>query len=761
LGCRSSSWGRQARPNQKRTANARICCMKKKARNKLSPAPPPDGKCPVLFVSILCGIIVVLHAGASFFPRGRIWGFNQWAYFSPWISLASALFVLLFFVPSLNDLARKSVRSLLSPISRLLDRIDPTNRKKRYLRYFALSILFVVLFWSLKDRTHFLGDGPGLIDRLASGVLLVRWSEPLEIFLHLEAYHLTHRLWNVDSATVYVALSLLAGLAMIFLLLLFSDYWGKERREKAFVFLILLTMGSMELFFGYVENYSFTYVFVFAFIFFCLGYLEGKLSWLLPLGGFVLAAAAHGSALYLLPSLLFVLAIGKKGVKTSGLRKVLCMATGLLVLLLGALIYHQYGWSVPRLFVPLTEDTYAAPGYLLFSLPHLVDFLNEQLLVSPVGLVLCLAPLACLAGRQIWRSRAFQFLLLIAISQLAFSFVIDPGLGAARDWDLLATTCLGYTVLGIFAFLHLFRNKPSFGYLSLILVLSGLYSTVPWVVINSNEQKSVRRFQNLLEIDPKRSYSGHFILIEHFKAKGMERQAAEQTEEYKQAVPELALIANASSLAKSGELEKAEQMFLEAERLAPKLPQVHNNLGKVYLDLGQLAKAEDQLKTAIRLAPFLPDAYVNLADLYSLRAEYDSALADCKKAIRLDPRYAGAYSDAGTIYLIKGDLESAEHQFRKLISLDSTAVLGYLGLGDVYNREAQSEQALGMYRQAVGLDPKLDIARYRLGMTYLSLGSTDKAKEQLEAYLQISPQGAHAQEVTRLLEQLEQRQQAP
>ena len=125
----------------------------------------------------------------------------------------------------------------------------------------------------------------------------------------------------------------------------------------------------------------------------------------------------------------------------------------------------------------------------------------------------------------------------------------------------------------------------------------------------------------------------------------------------------------------------------------------------------------------------------------------------------MDPRYTGAYSDAGTIYLMKGESQLAERQFRKLISLDSTAVLGYLGLGDVYNRQARSQEALRMYQRAVGLDPKLDIARYRLGMTYLSLGLPDKATEQLEAYLQISPQGAHAQEVSQTLEQLRQQEQ--
>ncbi len=727
--------------------------MRKEARQQPSPA-FSDGRCPARILPVLCGIIILIHAGASLFPGGRIWGINQWAYFSPAVSLLLGALALLFFVPGMNKLLRSGLDWAASSALNLFRRIRPVLHKRVW--YALFSFLFLIPFWLFRDRTHFLGDGPGLIDRLASGVLSVRWSEPLEIFLHLKAYHLAHRLWNVDSAAVYVTLSFLAGLVMVFLLLVFSDYWGKGRSEKAFIFLILLTMGSVQLFLGYVENYSFTYLFVFAFIVFSLGYLEGKLRWFFPLAGFILAAAAHGSALYLLPSLLFVLAVGKKGTKTSVLRKVVCMATGLFLVLLAALIYHGHSWAVPPLFVPLTEDTYAAPGYLLFSLPHFVDFVNEQLLVSPVGLVLCLAPLVCLAGRQIWRNRFFQFLFLTAVSQLAFSFAIDPGLGAARDWDLFAAMCLGYTMLGLFVFLYLFSNRPSFGYLSLILVLSSLYSTAPWVVLNSNEQKSVTRFQNIMKIDTKRSYSGHFILIEYFKAKGMKRRAAEQTEEYRQAVPELALMTEGMRLAKEGEFYQAEKKFLEAEKLAPKLPQVHNNLGRVHLDLKELGKAEAQLKEAIRLAPFLPDAYVNLADLYLFRQQYDLALEACKKAIRLDPNYLGAHSNAGTIYLMRGELQWARHHFEKLISVDSSAVAGYVGLGDIYNRVAQPKNAIPMYQKALQLDPNLDIARYRLGMTYLSLNLAEEGREQLELYLQTSPQGNHAEEVGRVLERLRQ-----
>ena len=730
--------------------------MKRKTRNKPA-SPPSDGKCPVLSLSILCGIIVVLHAGASFFAGGRIWGFNQRAFFSPVLSLSLGALILLLFVPQVNERLRKLLDLAASFALTFPRRIKLALHKRVWFAF--CSLLFFIPFWLLRDRVHLLGDGAQIISRMNSGELTVKWSEPLEIFLHLEVFHLAQRLWQMDSTTVYVLLSCLAGVLFVFLLLLFADFWGRERREKVLLFLVLFGMGSSQLFFGYVEHYSFMYLFTAAYVFSSLAYLQGKLKWFFPVGAFVLAFLSHVMTSYLFPSLLLLLFMKSKEAKLPSLRRTAIVASGVLVLGVSVALYSIHSWSVPPIFVPLSVDTYAAPGYLLFSLPHILDLLNQHLLVSPVGLALILPALACLSWASLFKDRILQFLLLVSLSQLFFHFVVDPGLGAPRDWDLFSTAGLGYTVLGLFLFLRTFGGKPGFAYSSVILICTALYSTVPWIAIQASGNKSVGRFENILELDVKRSYSGHFVLLKYFESRGMDRQAKERTEKYRQAFPELALITDASSLAKSGELEKAKQVFLEAERLAPKLPQVHNNLGRVYLDLKELGKAEAQLKEAIQLAPFLPDAYVNLADLYFLRGEHDSALEACKKAIRVDPNHPGAHSDAGTIYLTRGELQSARSHFEKLISVDSSAVAGYVGLGDIYNRETRPDKAAKLYQQAVKLDPRLDIARYRLGMTYLSLNALEQAREQLETYLQISPQGAHAQEVGRVLKQLQQREQ--
>ena len=643
---------------------------------------------------------------------------------------------------------------MASRVISLLDSISGLSGKRRYLVYSVLSALFFIPFWLLRERVYFLGDGAQITSRLNSGELAVHWAEPLEIFLHLKAFNLTDKLWQMDSSTVYAIISCLAGVVFVFLALLLADFWGRERREKVLVFLILLSMGSAQLFFGYVEHYSFLYVFIFAFILSCLGYLKGKVKWFVPVAAFVLASFSHVSSLYLFPSLLFLFATKGRNGKSSSIRKFLILGLGLVFVGLLLVMYKSYSWTISPIFVPLSEDTYAAPGYLLFSLPHILDFANQQLLTSPVGLIMLLAPLACMSAKSLFKKSAFQFLLLVSAFQLLFGFLVDPDLGASRDWDLFSVAVLGYTILGLFILLHLLRDKPRFGYLSLVLLLTSLYSTVPWILVNSHEQKSISRFQNLLETDVKKSYSGHFVLIKHFKARGMNEEAERQDDKYHQAFPEIVLSNQGTRLAKEGEFEQARDLYLEAEQLAPKRPEIHNNLGYVYLKLGRLGMAEVELNRAVQLGRHLPAAYVNLADLHLMRQDYDRALDACRKAIRLKTDSPQTYSNAATIYLMRGNLNEAEDHFRGALALDRNLTEAYVGLGDVYNRRSAPRQAVNLYRIALKLNPDLAIAHFRLGMTYFSLNAKQKAKQELESYLLLSPQGPNAKKAQEILDKL-------
>jgi len=200
--------------------------MKRKSKEK-QPSLPSSKDWSPFFLSVLCGIMVFAHLAASFFPKGRIWGINQWSYFSPAVSLIAGIFVLLFLIPSLNELVRRGISSFASPALSFLPNIRFLGKKRKYLLYFLLSFPFLIPFWFLKDRTHLLGDGAQIISYMNSGELPIKWSEPLETLLHLKVFDLAHKFWQMDSAQVYTILSCLAGVTFVFMVFLFADFWGK------------------------------------------------------------------------------------------------------------------------------------------------------------------------------------------------------------------------------------------------------------------------------------------------------------------------------------------------------------------------------------------------------------------------------------------------------------------------------------------------------------------------------------------------------
>ncbi len=707
-----------------------------------------------LLLSLFCLLIILVHVAASFFPQGRIWGINQWAYFPLKVSLAAGVLVLLSFIPPVNAWLRIVISSVISLIAWVLHPWEGFIGKKKLFRYTIFSLPFFLLFWVLKDRIHLLGDGAQIISQMNSGKLLVNWSEPLEIFIHLKAFQLTGGFWQMDAAFLYAVLSCLAGVLWIFCIYLLTDLWGEQRKEKVLIVLILLSMGSIQLFFGYVEHYSFSYLFVFTFILSSLGYLERKAKWFFPLITFILAALSHFSNLYLFPALLFLYTTNWENHHRFPARKILIGILGFFFLGLVLLLYQKYSWTKPPFFVPITEDRYSAPGYLLFSFPHLADFLNQQLLISPVGLATILAALFSRTLTVFSKNKTFQLLLLVSIPQLLFSFLVDPGLGAARDWDMFSAVGLGYTLLGLYVFLHLFRGKSKFGYLSLILVLSSLFSTIPWMVLNSNASTSIARFQNLLDLDKERSTNGHFALIKYFETKGLKEEAEKENQKYREAFPEVVLLNQASLLVKLGELDKAKQLLMQAVGIAPKMPQIRNLLGRIYLERKELNRAEEELKKAIQLGSFLPDPYVDLADVYITKQEYDQALEVCKKAIQLKAEYPQIYSNIAAIYFLKGELTRAEDYYKEAIKLDPKFADAYVDLGDLYGKKANLVEAIKLYQTALGLNPNLAMAHFRLGVVYLSLDSKEKAKEELKLYLQISPEGKNAQKAQEILSNL-------
>jgi len=641
-------------------------------------------------ILLTCAFLILSRLLASFFPNLRLWGINQLHYFSLEFRIAVSAVVLLILIPRVNKIL---TRALAGSFAWIVGRFRKTNK---YLLYLAISVLSLIPFWLLRAETPLLGDGYLRAGELKLGVLL-SITEPLDFYLHL----LVYRLFGLDGYTTYAVLSCLAGGLYVFLTLLLSHLLGKDGKEKVFIFLILATMGATQLFFGHIESYSFMFVALLAYIFFGIRYLQGKGAFLWAGLFLLLAASFHLTALFVLPSL-FYLAFARfsaaSGSKAARLKFANIVVLICVVFVIGAALHLRGTY--------LTEETVGSPliypfgggesYYSFFSLAHLLDFLNHQLLISPVSLVLW-AVLLVLFRREInFRENVVRFLIWITACSFGFALLADPKLGYARDWDLFASCGLSITLLGLYLTVSLLRDRakaaPGAGperadrrgtvmdlrRVTLLLVATSFVSTLPWILINATEQKAVARFEDLLKIDEKRAAHGYETMACYFRDKG--------------------------------EHEKTIGLWKNAIAINP-IPRYYAVLGNAYLRMKRYDEAIEALEKSIGMAPNrrgIQYSHRSLGVCLSAKGRYDEAVSHLRIAIDLAPGRADFH---------------------------------YI-MGNILGKAGRYEEAVPYFETTLRLNPA-EIKSYKLlGIAFARMGKKEEAERYLETYLRLAPQDA-------------------
>ena len=621
-----------------------------------------------------CAFLIVIHLVASFFPRSRLWGINQLHYFSLELRIVLSAIGLLISVPQINRILAKTLARLFAQIA---DRFKKTNR---YYKYAAISWLSLIPLWLLRAKTPLLGDGYLRAGELKMGIL-VPFTEPLDFYLHL----LVFRVFGLDGYTTYEVLSCIAGALYIFLVFLIADLWGKGGKEKWFVFLILTTMGAGQLFFGYIESYTFQYVTIVAYLFFGIRYLKQKSGFVWPCLFFLLATSFHLSTLFLLPSLFYLAFVRipeEKGLKVKRFKFVNLMSLAYVIILIGVGLYLLRAYSLegsskPFLIYPFGDGE---SFYSFFSPAHFLDFLNHQLLVSPVILVLWLVPIVFFRKVSNFKENVVKFLILTVIGSFAFALFVDPKLGYARDWDLFAFAGLGATLLGAYLVVSILTKEKTLELTgaTLILVATSFMFTLPWICINASEEKSEARFEDLLRIDGKRAPGGYETMACYFRDKG--------------------------------EHEKTVELWKKAIAINP-LPRYFVLLGNAYLRLKRYDQAIEYYERFIQIAPDdknIDFVYKSLGVCLAGEGRYDEAIFKLKIAINLNP----------------------------------DEVSYYYALGNILGKAGRYEEAVPYFEMSLKLDPGNVYAHKVLGITYARIGKKEKGKRYLEEYLKSMPPDA-------------------
>ncbi|NJN81049.1 MAG: hypothetical protein HC802_01335 [Caldilineaceae bacterium] len=346
--------------------------------------------------------------------------------------------------------------------------------------------------------------------------LVFSWQAPLDVLLHSQLWALLRvplgLEWK-DATPVYRLLSPLAGALYLATVLALSRC---ERLAPAWLtYGLLVTLGLSQLFFGYVENYSFAAAGVLVYLWLGLGLIAGRRP--LWLAALVLAFtnATHPSTVVLTPSLLFLAwIVWQRGNHSFG-RVVLEVIAPMLLVGMGAVLLMEVGGhgirllltddrpggSDARWFVPLLETRTRWEQYTMFSWPHLRDFLNEQLLVAPVvlpSLLWCALLLVRrdkgardtandtatdTASRQ--ERSIVGFLFVATACYWLFIWVWNPDYGGQRDWDLFSLAALPSTLLLVVLLPKVLPSRRALNGAALPLIATQALFTLAWIFQNT------------------------------------------------------------------------------------------------------------------------------------------------------------------------------------------------------------------------------------------------------------------------------------
>jgi hypothetical protein len=344
------------------------------------------------------------------------------------------------------------------------------------------------------------------------------WQAPLDVFAHSQLWLALHATFGwKDAVPVYRLLSPLAG--GLYLLVVLALSRDEQLAPGWLTYGLLASLGLIQLFFGYVENYSFAAAGVLAYLWLGIGVLRGTQPLWLAASMLAVANATHPSTVILAPSLLY---LAWRQVRNKSVANVV-VQVALPILLVGGATFLWMEWSDhgvyallntdrpgggdARWFVPLWTTTTRWEHYTMFSWPHLRDWLNEQLLVAPVvlpGLAVVLVGLwvekrqgnrvsgqgqeqpdmgdATITSHLVSLS---PFLSIAAAGYLLFTFVWNPDYGGQRDWDLFSPAALPATLLFVSLLPKALQYRRMLWGGALPLILLQAWHTAAWVYQNT------------------------------------------------------------------------------------------------------------------------------------------------------------------------------------------------------------------------------------------------------------------------------------
>ncbi|KAA3630994.1 MAG: hypothetical protein DWP97_14090 [Calditrichaeota bacterium] len=596
----------------------------------------------------------------SFFPSGRVWGFNIWAYMSNVVPIGivvSALLLALF-------------------VNFYADRLYFSFTKKMFIiSTVVTSFLFFGSFLLLRVRTLFLGDGYTILSLLSSGnPLIEKKRQLLESYSHIYLYKLIGAGGLSDALFTYQLISWFAGLLFIGVALYASVKMFESYIEKLLFFLGLISSGFIFLFFGYVEHYSLFALTMLICTVVSVLILKDNLSrWIIvPLT--LLACLTHIFGVSLIPPMIYILFMNTKLEtlfnKQNAIRKSIILGVPVILFTVLVVYYYKSDYFFQISLVPIVENRLTQEGYTLFSISHLLDMLNLLFLLIPGFLILAISVLFS-KPKRIFSQKIYQLALITVLSTFGLAFIFDPKLGMPRDWDLFAFWGIPLSFFLYYFVIKQFKQKAVVHVL--LSVILGFSILIPRAYSFTQDDTAITHFRNYLYLDKVKNRNSWILLENYYKEKDDSLKTDEVHTEWKSNFPEEVMMKQANDLLFNQRNPNAAMRLLyDILEVNPTYPDAYAFLGFYYLQTQQYDSAITLLRLSDALSPNRANNIDNLGRAYHSKKDYSNAMKYYQLSNYLDSaNYIYKYNIA-RLYQELGDMENYHNYLKKSASLDGS-----------------------------------------------------------------------------------------
>jgi tetratricopeptide (TPR) repeat protein len=541
---------------------------------------------------------------------------------------------------------------VLAPVDRVVDGWAVGLGTASRARTAALVTIVVsgLLFWFGRVRAFFLSDSRLLIDGIADGA---RHFAADTLAVRFQA--LVHQLMSgvPSQSASFRAVSIACGVVWLGALFHAIGTMTNDGRRRFILGALVATMGLTKLFYGYPETSPLLAAAVALFVAAAVRASVSHSGELLVAAAAVLAGATHLTGLLCLPAMAALLLPRWKErpiSRVAFLGAPLLLATLYALVLLGrktgADAYGDY-WSE---FIPLAGPLHAKQAYTLFSAAHAIDIGNDLFLLGPfviVGVALLVMQARQLTAGIARGESIDTFLAALLVPFLALSWTFNRKLGAARDWDLVATTAVPATLLFGRWLVGVASGTPApardggresawLTRAGTALGAAGALHLAPWILVDTQAERSLARMECLFAdgaaVSPfARSYALEEIGAVHLAA----RRLPEATRAYEAAV-----------------------------RADPGNAKAAGSLGAIYGSQGRTEEAMALFRETVRLRPEIGVAHFNLGNALARRAEWAEAEREYREAVRFEPANGLAWLYLGSVISRQGRLEEAQRVWR-------------------------------------------------------------------------------------------------